>query len=851
MSSPVASVACTTSPFLLERDEKLAYDMSMFAQGVGEAFVLASCTEVRRQRDTAGVSPKTWWDNYVNTLGVLLVSLLIYFKGEPGTSTAAVLTAEGWQRFGSFLSLRMNSQAISDRTKTKRIYIMNKLLTILAAAAVIPVRLELIGPFHRTRAKDGESKLTQKGWGRKPQTEEVRSAYLVHIVDHGRSYDYAPYRQLGHHFLLQMARSLAVYYRGLRTGHAKQVHNTLTDFLRYLTEERQSGNHSKLFAALGSDNFASISATLWEQALYGWRDATHPNSERAKLGRALQTAHQIVKRLDGIWAHLASARLVPHVTVVGFKNANRLSRGEPRPSLARLAPSQVITVAAEKQLVERISKFFGDTEHAQVHDFIRALCHELSSESVRKISMASLVDEIHALNAKRLQELRQCVEADFLRWHAHWLRGQAALATASHSPVDLIFLLDSPTLSVSQRRRNSAALLFSAPEETRLGNALAYVLATQDGIATGVHGRYHHLMRSFGGRGTFHAYLHPHPDATLALWVLLMVDTGANCEVVRAMPYDCIQATNDPGSRKLVFAAKGRAGYKVIVDELRVAPDPGTALSSIDAIERYKLMSARYRALAEPLTAQSLLLDEHEARVCPLTEWTARAWFVAMTKRHGELAELNALPSFIRPSVLLELHNRGGTGVVAAQEVADHVSSTTTLNHYTGRVPTKLVYAHKIREFQDRFQAVIIVSIEGAAEKLGISPDEFERVLSDAARTGLGVACLNPRAGIQPGTLPGKDCTRLDACPGCSMRWVVGTVANIADLMLFNEYLKGAQINAQAQQLEAWEQRWLPWLVFSDIALSKLSQGETASAFVQAQQVVAHRRPTYQHFPLF
>jgi hypothetical protein len=83
------------------------------------------------------------------------------------------------------------------------------------------------------------------------------------------------------------------------------------------------------------------------------------------------------------------------------------------------------------------------------------------------------------------------------------------------------------------------------------------------------------------------------------------------------------------------------------------------------------------------------------------------------------------------------------------------------------------------------------------------------------------------------------------------MHWVVATRENITDLILFNEHLKAAQDDGSREHPEMWERRWLPWLVFSDIALTKLSQGDTAKLFADATIQAAERRSRYRPFPLF
>jgi len=83
------------------------------------------------------------------------------------------------------------------------------------------------------------------------------------------------------------------------------------------------------------------------------------------------------------------------------------------------------------------------------------------------------------------------------------------------------------------------------------------------------------------------------------------------------------------------------------------------------------------------------------------------------------------------------------------------------------------------------------------------------------------------------------------------MRYLVGTVDNITDLILFEEYLKSQEAEATKAHPEAWETRWLPWLALAEVALAKFALGDTASAFLQATEKANARRPTYRPFKLF
>jgi len=338
--------------------------------------------------------------------------------------------------------------------------------------------------------------------------------------------------------------------------------------------------------------------------------------------------------------------------------------------------------------------------------------------------------------------------------------------------------------------------------------------------------------------------------ATIALWTIGQIDTGANSSVVRLIPEKCITDTNRSTHKHILVGTKQSAGGKAIYDELSVSPCDGQSISFVQAIAQYREMSSRYRTLANDSVNKYLLIREAHGEIDVVTEWWARDWFKRFVAQSSPLKGNGILPSMIRPSVLMDIQHRNAGKIAAAQVLADHTNPSTTLTHYTGRAPVILRYTLLIREFQDRFQAVIIASVDGAADKLGLSKEEFRQLFSEAARTGLGVACLNPMAGIQPGTRPGEACTRQDRCWDCRMRWVVATRENISDLVLFNQYLRTAQEGYALDYPERWEHVWLPWLVFTEIALTKLGQGETTMVLAEGKKHALEKAKHFTPLPL-
>lgn len=827
-----------------------SYDLSQFAPELGFDLVSRVCGEIRRIRDEAKIAHRTWQDNYVAPT-FFVCECLSEFRTEDGdrfdpmsASYASCRDLLHWIRN------RIWSVRCAAVTRVNRYKRAKHLLKIFATKNILPYHFLDLLDLRRVYAAMGRSRFTTPGWARIPKEPFVQTQFNFEVAQHGRSYDFSEFQCLGAPFLCQFVLECEAIFNQKTAGDAKKTYNVAKSLFRHLLALDGSDHNSAFLTQLRSTQYRSIDSLMWEQILYSWRDLHRDGLKTDSTQRKLLTAHENVRRLDKFWELLASKGVVPAVKLKGFMNAKKRSNLSPRKSLAQLSPSEIASNANVQAAVAKISKFFGESDQRQVAEFICALCAQLPARTVKDMSTDELVSEIHELNARRLKIIRSCAEQEFLKWRAHWDAGQAAIAAASHSGSQLTDLLDSPLRMYSERRANVSELIMGGDPVICLGNSLNLIIEVYAGLIAGIQGRYHHIKRRFGGGASIDAYIHPHPHASAALWIMLQIDTAANCEVVREMPFDCFEDCNDPASRRVLFARKERANGLIIENDLPIVPMEGQVISSVAALLEYRQMTNIYRASATREVRDSLFLMVIKGEVLLADERKMRDWFMSFLKKQPALKGLKILPSMLRPSVLMETQYRSPQGVIVAQVVADHMSATTTDISYTGRVPVRLQYAQSIRTFQNRFQAVVIASINDSAKKLGLSEEEFQRILSDAARTGLGVACLNPFAGIQPGTRAGEQCTNLESCSGCTMRWVVATVENIADLILFYEHLAASEQAAIASAPDRWEQKWLPWLVFAEIALKKLSQGETARVHAEATVLAAARRNTYTAFPL-
>lgn len=837
------------SRYLIWRNRLYTYDLSIYVNLFGSEFVEQSCTLIKSIRIDAQITHTSWMEHYVNNT-LLIFEQLRIFLNVHATKLPNQLSdfdSDHWIAFGAHIRDAVLNSRYETFRKSAQLYCVNKIFIEMARTGIIPVRLTLPQPAESKYAKFGESKYAVSIRNKSKKPLPPLSPLAFRIEGHIQTYDYSAYESLAPSLLLETVPVLQSFYSNWSSGHASRLHHSLRNFLRWLSEKKAECDTNAIFDAIGSNRFRSVSANQWESLVYQWRDYLL-QPQPGKKSRTLPSSHSIVTTLRQIWKRLADANIVPPISIRGYKDAKKLAATNPRKSLAQL-PQNTLSASVEAELWGRISRFFGGTSKRQAIEFVRSIAAELP-DGGKDISVDQLVHMIYALNKNRIAQIRQFAETEFLQWHRHWDVGQQAIADSTTSSEVLCDLLDSGLRSVHELRKNCSRLLFNGPEKEKLGNCLKYILCPDSGGATARLARYPNIYMQFGGRENFLAYLHPHANATVALWIILMIDTAANCEVAREMPWDCISSGSSADSRRIDFGPKLRAKGKLIVDELSTKTQPGQTFSAVDAIQLYKKMASRYHSTATDEAKKVLLLCNLNGKIINLNAYRGLTRFRSLLERHGQSWGLQATPSMLRPSVLMAYQRENGDQVTAAQILADHSNATTTNIHYTGRSPLVIEHNLRIREFQDRYQAVVIASISDAAKKIGLTDEESARIFSDAARTGLGVACLDPFAGIQPGTKAGQQCTRLDSCSDCRMRWVVATRSNVADLILFHEHLKAAQIDQEEKGSSDWENRWLPWLVFSTVALAKLQQGETAKVFLEAQQIADSLRSNYVGIPL-
>ncbi|MDX6499163.1 MAG: hypothetical protein QOG23_2423 [Blastocatellia bacterium] len=157
-------------------------------------------------------------------------------------------------------------------------------------------------------------------------------------------------------------------------------------------------------------------------------------------------------------------------------------------------------------------------------------------------------------------------------------------------------------------------------------------------------------------------------------------------------------------------------------------------------------MSTRLTELAPSILKERFFLRASGSGIKAVSYSSAGKQFKAFLSRNEEFQQLGLAADMIRPTVLFQALCKNEGNLIATNALADHGALSTT-SLYANKPSLRLVYERLMREFQQLFQVVSISDIDGVALRLQMEKSQYQRLLKKAHRTGLGVACLNPKAG--------------------------------------------------------------------------------------------------------
>ena len=658
--------------------------------------------------------------------------------------------------------------------------------------------------------------------------KEAKFSLRLYDNNNKRFFDFNEFAALGHQFAKAIAETFILYSSSVSIETAQASHCTLSRFFRWLIANKNK--HPELILAL-QKNYEKAEPLHWEAAVDSWREdlQAEKNISLRRKGNLIAACQTFIRNL--IVRGVVPKLHLPHMPI-NLRNA-----GRPTKCLA-----EAIHISENKKNKKLVDVYLSESAGSSINldikrDFLTVLLEEKGTIAGTEQEHAK---ELMKVNAERLASVRECAVKDFQKWHAHWLKGQELIEKCNLSFEELPAFMQA---AISEQGEQEKLILSQVDLESVLAGSLKYFHEHPEYKGQTLRRNFmrenialYKLLTKLGSAEEFQAYLFPHPEMIVAAIVIFLCDTGANVSVGWSLSYDCLEDSNEPGY-KVIKGTKMRARGKLIVNQLPVR-DRQSELSCIQALETYREISFSLRAIAAPETAEKLFLYIGWSRKI---QTVSNLWWVAnfrrFVKRHPEISHLKINSKMIRPSVLMQATYAENSGIAAAGILADHKSVKTTDSYVNARYPLQIIWERMIREFQQLFQAVAIFPINGAAEKLGLTAEQVSTLLSEANRTGLGIACLDPLKGIQPNTVKNESCTELQNCPNCPQRFVLATVENLKDLILWNYYLKSRRDEWEKQRPERWEKVWLPWLAFTEVAIEAAGRGRTMVEFAKAKTI--------------
>ncbi|HKO98140.1 MAG TPA: hypothetical protein VJU86_14175 [Pyrinomonadaceae bacterium] len=647
-----------------------------------------------------------------------------------------------------------------------------------------------------------------------------------YVPQHQTSYDFTTFAHLGKAFVIALVRVFATRAGGLAKCTAKSDCYALRILLRWI---EANGKHFPAFSQKLFHDYQSILVDEWEVVLNTWRD----DLVNGKHRQSETTRAQTIRTVNVLLEALVAARIMrPISRLAPVKNSNKKS-----------TPKKCLAEVSSRSLIKEANTPVCGADRESVS------ADDLSSPDAIGIAelkdgAADHVEALAHLNQARLTDLRRCAEKELKKWSEHFREGQRLVGLCDMPFSQIKEVLHARYKNNTTRRWALTKLFPRDLPHIALSRYLTYILHERGGLIpfgkkTRLHSFHRYFCKSRGGIDKLRAYLIPHPEAANAARIIFQVDTGANVAVCHSLTRDCL-SDSDLREHKVIAGFKDRARGKLIVSELPIK-DARYEVSCVQALEIYREMSKPLSDCAPTKLKDALFLHHYkENRVGVLSFSSAERQFQGFLARHKEFYGMRLTADMIRPTVLFQATYKNDGSLLAANALGDH-SSLATTSAYASKPAMRLLYARLIREFQLLFQVVSVSDIQGAAKKLQMTDMQFRSLLKKANQTGLGIACLNPKAGYQPGTTKGKNCAKLERCPSCPLRFVIATVPNLTDLILFYSHLRKNRLEFEATRPQRWVQTWLPWLVFAEIALEKAQRGPSAAIYLRAKMAAEAR----------
>ncbi|MFV2949466.1 hypothetical protein [Pseudomonas japonica] len=366
-----------------------------------------------------------------------------------------------------------------------------------------------------------------------------------------------------------------------------------------------------------------------------------------------------------------------------------------------------------------------------------------------------------------------------------------------------------------------------------LGWLLEYIDQHCDGIVPTAHqlsrAGWHPVNRAlarFGGLRQVEPCLYPRGDLLLPYYLAIMIHAAGNPDPIVELRRDCLQPLPLLDDRQALVWFKARANSI-----------QRRTFSNLDRFEPPALVreimqwNDRLVPLAPAALRDRLFLYKSVRGVTALSSTAVKHMLKGFCLRHG-------LPRFslasIRPGVLTSFYRASGD-LRRASAVANHANLSTTVRY----VHTPEVLALNQTRIAG-LQSAFIGHVQRHATR---PPKANEQTLKDIDVPGgqvvsmFGFDCLDPYAGMAPGSHRGELCTHFMGCFTCPNAIITAQPSTLARLLQARDHLRAAATSLHparwqafyAPQLRILEEDILPRFAASELAAAGLLQAQLAS----------------------
>jgi integrase len=319
-----------------------------------------------------------------------------------------------------------------------------------------------------------------------------------------------------------------------------------------------------------------------------------------------------------------------------------------------------------------------------------------------------------------------------------------------------------------------------------------------------------------GGVRRLGSYLHLTGETLIPFFIAIAVQTAGNPDPLRLIRRDCQAPHPLDENRVMIEWAKPRAGATTKRAQRR-SFDRRRKYAAPNLIDMLLAMTAPLAAQARHQDRERLFLIRSEKKrvvtvmpsatiVAGVKQFIARSnERIAIWNRAAPERPRAPLPDFatmfLRGSVATEHYKAAGGDILVAQDLLNHARVNTTETYINGP-ETRRLRAETIA----RSQRLMISWLTGgvASQNLPFEvPASAESIAAgaDAAAT-FGHDCLNPLAGVAPGSAAGRLCPRFAGCLRCPGLVIPIDAEHLARILRARNALEGARARLDPHRWE-------------------------------------------------